>query len=284
MIELPECVVLARQINESLVGKRIAHAEANHSPHGFAWYNVEPAAYDELLSGRRITAAAPGTGYTCGGYTEILCEDRLLALSTPIRVHAAGAKLPAKHQLCLTFDDGAHLTCTVQMWGSLFCLPSSPSAGGEGGLPEAFPVKKSPSPLEDGFDEAYFQTLMQDLNPKLSVKAFLATEQRIPGLGNGVLQDILFNARLHPKRKFASLSDPERFGLYSAVKTTLRAMAEQGGRDTEKDLYGREGGYRTILSKRTLDKPCPVCGDALRREAYLGGNIYFCPTCQPLEE
>lgn|GEM_PF-2077218 len=30
-------------------------------------------------------------------------------------------------------------------------------------------------------------------------KAFLATEQRIPGLGNGVLQDILWTARIHPK-------------------------------------------------------------------------------------
>jgi hypothetical protein len=31
---------------------------------------------------------------------------------------------------------------------------------------------------------------------KLSLKALLATEQRIPGLGNGVLQDILFKARM----------------------------------------------------------------------------------------
>jgi formamidopyrimidine-DNA glycosylase len=43
----------------------------------------------------------------------------------------------------------------------------------------------------------------------LSAKAFLATEQRIPGLGNGVLQDILFTAGIHPKRKMAAISEEE---------------------------------------------------------------------------
>jgi len=28
---------------------------------------------------------------------------------------------------------------------------------------------------------------------------------------------------------------------------------------------------------------CPVCGAAIVRQAYLGGNVYFCPVCQPLD-
>jgi len=38
MIELPEAIVIARQITETLGGKRIASAVANASPHKFAWY------------------------------------------------------------------------------------------------------------------------------------------------------------------------------------------------------------------------------------------------------
>jgi formamidopyrimidine-DNA glycosylase len=57
-------------------------------------------------------------------------------------------------------------------------------------------------------------------------------------------------------------------------------MTDKGGRDMEKDLYGQPGGYVCLLSKNTLDKPCPVCGETLVRQAYLGGNIYFCPGCQ----
>ena len=65
------------------------------------------------------------------------------------------------------------------------------------------------------------------------------------------------------------------------VKNTLLQMAQQGGRNTEKDLFGANGGYHTILSNKTWQKPCPVCGGEIIRQTYLGGNIYFCPHCQP---
>jgi len=97
-----------------------------------------------------------------------------------------------------------------------------------------------------------------------------------------VLQDILFNARIHPKRKLEELGDEQEESLFRSVKTTLKDMRDRGGRDTEKDLFNHSGGYRTILSKNTLPHPCLVCGSGLVRQAFLGGNIYFCPTCQPL--
>jgi formamidopyrimidine-DNA glycosylase len=59
-------------------------------------------------------------------------------------------------------------------------------------------------------------------------------------------------------------------------------MTEHGGRDTEKDLFGHPGGYRVKLSKNTLDSGCPECGGQLVKEAYLGGAVYYCPSCQRL--
>lgn len=44
----------------------------------------------------------------------------------------------------------------------------------------------------------------------------------------------------------------------------------------------KASGYKTKLSKNTVDKPCPVCGNIIKKEAYMGGSIYFCPTCQKL--
>ena len=114
----------------------------------------------------------------------------------------------------------------------------------------------------------------------MSVKALLATEQRIPGLGNGVLQDILFNARIHPKRKISTLNAEDKQLLFHSVKDTLRDMIAKGGRDTERDFLGNAGGYRCILSKNTYTKPCVCCGSRLIKEAYLGGSVYYCPNCQ----
>ena len=116
----------------------------------------------------------------------------------------------------------------------------------------------------------------------MSAKAFLATEQRIPGLGNGVLQDILHKARIHPKRKVETLTDGEREPLFHSVKSTLKEMTAQGGRDTTRDLFSKPGGYRTRLSQITVDKPCPVCGGMIVKQPYMGGSIYFCDGCQKM--
>ena len=278
MIELPETYVLSEQISRTLTGKTIKSAAANDHPHAYAWYTGDPAEYNGRLAGKRITGSNPGTGYTCGGNTEILCEDMLLVISTPIKYHAPGEKPPKSRQLLLEFEDGSYMSCTVQMWGAMFCYPAMAD-----GLPkENYVCDKAPTPYEDAFSEAYFDGLWRGVKPTLSAKAFLATEQRIPGFGNGVLQDVLFNARIHPKRKLETLSDGDKENLYKSLKSTLETMRAQGGRDTERDLFGNIGGYQTILSSKTRGFPCPVCGGGLVREAYLGGNVYFCPACQPL--
>ncbi len=275
MVELPEANVLARQLNETIVGKTIENAVANHSPHGFAWYTGDPKEYGAKLTGRKITSSNPGTGYTCGGNIEIIADDMLIVVSTPVKYHAPGAKRPPKHQLMVEFTDGSAITCTVQMWGCMFCFPRT-----ENGLPANFTVNRTPSPLSDAFDEQYFASLLTDAAKGLSAKAFLATEQRIPGLGNGVLQDILWTAKIHPKRKMNTLSDDAFHTVYRAVKDVLAEMTSCGGRDTEKDLFGNPGGYQQVLSKKHNGMPCPACGQPILRSAYLGGNIYVCEGCQ----
>ena len=271
MIELPEAKVIGRQITETLSGKRIASTLANASPHKFAWYTGDPAEYNDRLAGKII-----GIGRGVGGSIEIETGDMLLLISAPIRLHAVGEKHPPKHQLLLEFEDGTAISSSAQMWGGFFCFP----AGGKGGFPDYEIAKVQPSPLTTAFDRTYFNSLFDENTPKLSAKAFLATEQRISGLGNGVLQDILWTAHIHPKRKMSEMSEPEIAAMYAAIKNILAAMTAQGGRDTERDLFSQPGGYKTILSKNTVDTPCPVCFSIIRKEPYLGGAIYFCPGCQ----
>lgn len=273
MIELPEAVVLARQINQALRGRQITQATANQSPHRFAWYTGDPAEYNDRLTGKVIRDAE-----AFGNHIEIRADDMLLVISTPMRYHALGEKPPQKHQLLLELDDATSLSCTVQMWGVMFCFP----ANEPGGLPDYHLAKKKPSPLSDAFDRSYYASLFNENTGGLSAKAFLATDQRIPGLGNGVLQDILWSARIHPKEKMGCLSPKEISQMYRAVKSVLRKMVDRGGRDTERDLFGCPGGYRTILSKNTVGQPCPTCGTLIKKQAYLGGSIYVCEGCQKL--
>jgi formamidopyrimidine-DNA glycosylase len=271
MIELPEAYAISGQINHTLRGKRIQSVIANQSPHKFAWFSGDPASYHDRLYGKIIQEAG-----ACGGQVEIQVEDWKLVLSTNLRYHPLGEKRPKKHQLLLEFEDGSGLSASVQMWGALFCVREGESLN----FIEYEQAQYKPSPLIDQFDLEYFDNLLDEKTWKLSAKAFLATEQRIPGLGNGVLQDILWRAQIHPRRKMSDLSREEIVSLFYAVKKVLKEMVDSCGRDTERDLFGCPGGYLTILSKNTAGCPCPTCGTTIRKEAYMGGSIYYCTECQ----
>ena len=73
-------------------------------------------------------------------------------------------------------------------------------------------------PLDQEFTLNYFKTLITDETEKLSIKAFLATKQRILGIGNGVAQDIMFNAKLFPKRRIKTLNEQDIKNLHQRNK------------------------------------------------------------------
>ncbi len=275
MIEIPEALELSRQIRENITGKRIMNVISAQSPHKFAGYFGDPDKYHDLLSGKII-----GDAKGVGGMVEITAEDAIILLGDGVAVkyHGENEKRPQKHQLLIEFDDFTALTASVQMYGGLWCFRDGTFDNQYYSI-----AKVKPSVLSGQFDEEHFDKIVSATeNAGLSAKALLATEQRIPGLGNGVLQDILYNAEIHPRKKVRTFSPEDKKKLFLSVKNTLAEMTFQGGRDTEKDLFGCSGGYKTKLSKNTVDKPCLICGDIIRKEAYLGGSIYYCPTCQKL--
>lgn len=272
MLELPEAYTISKQINNTIVGKKIINVVADHSPHKFAWYFGDPQNYKELLANKTIEAAN-----SYGSLVEIKAGDAVMVFGdgTALRFYNRDEKLPDKHQLLITFDDSSALCASVQMYGGLWCFR-------EGEFDNLYykVAKKKPSPLTKEFDRDYFFKLISPDIQKLSAKAFLVTEQRIPGLGNGVLQDILYTAKIHPRKKLNTLSEQNKEELFNAVKSVLEKMVLEGGRDTEKDLFGHAGGYKTRLSKNTADTQCSICGEVIKKENYLGGSIYYCDGCQ----
>jgi formamidopyrimidine-DNA glycosylase len=275
MIELPEAVHISGQLNDTVFGKRIAGVIAVHTSHKLAWYYGEPSTYFDLLTGRAVGKASP-----FGSMVEIEVENAniLFGEGVNLRFHKTSEPRPAKHQLLIEFDDHSTLSFSVQMYGGIGAFP-------EGELDNMYykAAKEKPSPLALAFDRTYFDGIISVPNiQKLSLKALLATEQRIPGLGNGILQDILFNAKMHPKKKVKSLSHGDKEALFNSIKTTISMIVSKGGRDTELDLFGTPGSYKTILCKNTVNKPCPVCRTIIKKEAYMGGSIYYCEKCQEL--
>ena len=280
MIEAPEARHLCEQLDNTVKGKRITNVFAQFTPHKFAWFSGSSEEYAEWLTGKVISHAR-----SQGGMVEISIEDRMLVFTDGVnlRYYAPGAKLPAKHQLLIGFEDESCLIASVRMYGGLMCFLK-----GKCNVPLSeyyLTACNKPQVMSEAFNKEYFLNLIcQDSAQKKSAKAFLATEQTIPGLGNGVLQDILYHARIHPKKKIGELTDKQKENLFYQVKETMNDIYQQGGRSTETDLFGENGKYVACLSKDTAGKMCPRCGETIIKENYLGGSIYYCRGCQTLSD
>lgn len=274
MIELPEAITIARQMNEAIKGKRIKSGTRGNAPHKFAFYSRTPEEYEALLPGLAIGEANDaGTAIVVRlepDYSVVLGEggERIL-------LHQDAGTLPKKHQLSLEFDDGTFLTVSVQGWGAALLLHESELAT----HPHIAP--KGPSPVTDGFTLDHFLGLFdQNDTEARSVKYFIISRPGVWGVGNGYLQDILFRARIHPRRRAVSLTDDERRALYEAIRSTLKEAVELGGRHDEFGIHGDPGGYRRILDSKSAGGPCPRCGTTIEKISFLGGACYFCPKCQ----
>lgn len=272
MLEIPESRTIAHQAETILAGKVISRVIQATSPHRFTWYHGDPKNYSLLLTGKEIDSAR---GH--GAFVTLHCDNDVhIAISDGVNMkyYPSIEPHPKKHQLLIEFEDRSFLAFTVSMYGSIMAFK------GELENPYYIGSLTKLSPLDDTFDIVFFNQLFANSKKDLSIKALLATEQRIPGLGNGVLQDILFLSGINPRRKISTLTDLEKNDLFHCLKVTLQSMTDKGGRDTEKDFYGNKGGYECILSKNTYKQPCLNCGRDIIKEAYLGGTVYYCPYCQ----
>ena len=275
MIELPEAVVIAGQIDQELGGKRIVSSLRDQWPHKWAFCTATAEEYAAILDGAAIEGARPLGSHVVvdleGGQALVLGGggERIL-------FHRQAKTFPKKHQLLLRFDDDTYLTVSVQGWGSLQLVPRCELASHRHVAP------KGASPLSAEFTIEYLQGLFAILESgeKRSIKYFCISEPGIWGLGNGYLQDILFQARLHPRRRAVDVTSEEQVALHVATVDILRQAVAAGGRTTERDLYNRRGSYARLMDSRTVGQPCPVCGAPIEKIQYLGGSCYLCPSCQ----
>lgn len=276
MIEYPEAVIISRQMAAELAGRRIAEAQANASPHKFAFFTGDPSAYPSLL-----VRQALGTARANGSLILVPVGRELhLVLGgggERILLHEPGARLPAKHQLGLTCDDGRRPSVSVQGWGFVALMDHETLAA------HPYAGRTRPDPLSAAFSTHHFREQFASLSEgdTRSLKAFLVSDPGVSGIGNGVLQDILFRALQHPRVRAAQLSLEQQDALYNALRATLSQMLAQGGRDSERNLCGQPGGYRRLMHSGTAGQPCRQCGTPIEKQSFLGGSVYYCPVCQP---
>ncbi|UCF10596.1 MAG: hypothetical protein JSW65_02680 [Candidatus Bipolaricaulota bacterium] len=276
MIELPEAVTIARQLGETLGGVAIEDVAIAEERPRFMFVNEDLGAYRRCLVGHHIVESRARGKWILSrldtGTTLLLGEMFGRILFVP-----PGGEMPKKAHAILTFAGGGRLVVTIQAWGGVQVLDAEEL--------DAHPWigLDSVSPLGDTFTADRLDRLLDHRGDwsRKPIKAFLVHEGNVRGIGNGYLQDILFRAKLSPKRKVPTLTRDDRERLHLAIVTTMTEAIAANGRDTERDLHGTPGSYVPRLDRRAAGTPCPDCGASIEKISYLGGSCYLCPVCQP---
>jgi formamidopyrimidine-DNA glycosylase len=101
------------------------------------------------------------------------------------------------------------------------------------------------------------------------LKARLLDQKAIAGVGNLLADEILWRARLSPRRPTGSLSDEELDRLRRELRAAVRSAIRRGGAHTGDLIAHRERGGH-----------CPRCGAELERATIGGRTTYWCPVEQ----
>jgi formamidopyrimidine-DNA glycosylase len=101
------------------------------------------------------------------------------------------------------------------------------------------------------------------------LKARLLDQGVVAGVGNLLADEILWRARLDPRRSAGELSAGELDQLRRAVRAAVRNAIRHGGAHT-----GRLNPHRVPGGR------CPRCGTPLERATIGGRTTFWCPACQ----
>ncbi|MFD8997074.1 Fpg/Nei family DNA glycosylase [Streptomyces abikoensis] len=155
------------------------------------------------------------------------------------------------------------------------------------GEKQAIHDRLGPDPLRPGDDggRAYARVSRS----RTSVAALLMDQKVVAGVGNVYRAEVLFRHGIDPYRAgrdvtrrewdaiWADLVDLMREGVRNNRIDTVRPehTPEAMGRPPRVDDHGGE-----VYVYRSADRPCLVCGGAIRTADLAARNLFWCPTCQ----
>jgi len=277
-IELPETKILSEQMNKALQGKRIKtyHLKDYERLQRIGFLNKDINSFNMLVNGGIRSIISRGNAIL------IKLDNEVNLLLNPeyggkIFYHIDDATISDKFHLKIDFSDDTALTVRLTSMGGIHVLKN-------GDLKHSYIFQRdfNPnllSPLDEEFNFPLFSELM-DSNNRMLKSVLVGKEAIMVGLSNSAFQDIIFRARLHPKRKAASLSVDERLALYNAIKLVIDERVRLNGKDQFFDLYGDQGNYTSTMGPNMKQKPCSECGTTIEKLSVGGGQVYFCPKCQ----
>jgi formamidopyrimidine-DNA glycosylase len=275
MPELPEVETARRLIAEQALHRRISGVDDTDT---FVTRPHSPGQLRDALVGRTLTAArrrgktmwietsgtgdspepGPDLGVHLGmsGQIVVVAPDGTVAVGGDLDRRGARPRKPEWDRFTLGFADGGRLALSdARRLGRVRLNPDIGALG-----PDAAEV----TPAE-------FRHLIT--KGSTTVKARLLNQSQIAGVGNLIADEALWQAKISPAARTASLSRADADRLYRALESVLASAMARGGAHTGEMIAARHPGGR-----------CPRCGAEMKHGVVGGRSTWWCSREQHLPQ
>jgi formamidopyrimidine-DNA glycosylase len=269
MPELPDLLYIQRYLEHAVKGRTVTAVDVFKPVVLRSLQDVPPGA---ALSGKTILSTAVRGPFLTLSFTgETVCVINLM-LSGRLQHQRPGDAALGHRCLALLLDDGSRLTCCderamakvyVGLAVHSVVIPRYHSRGVDVLSPE--------------FTQARFRHLALRARRK-QVRVFINDHSTLSAIGNAYADEILFEARIHPKTLVASLDDEAIGRLFDSIGSVL-TWGINAVRAAGRPIQDKVRDHMRVRNRR--GDPCPRCGTTIRREGVRGRDVYFCPACQP---
>ena len=291
MPELPEVETVRRGLAPVMEGVVITHTDVNRD--GLRW--PFPKGMAARLSGVMVERLRRRSKYILAdlssGETLLVhlgMSGRMLISGDPANPALEGAKTAQfvhdhpptqKHDhVVFHMANGARITFNdPRRFGAMDLLETATATD------HKLLAVLGPEPLSNDFHDSILVNAFEGRNTP--VKSALLDQRIVAGLGNIYVCEVLFRARISPKRKAGRIAASRVAAMVPIIRTVLEDAIEAGGSSLKDfrqadgelgyfqhsfDVYGREGA------------PCrrDGCGGTIARVVQSGRSSFYCPACQ----
>lgn len=271
MPEGPEIWRTADKLNQALADKVITEC---------FFYHEDLKPYEEVLKGRQVKKVEPKAKALITYFDNDLCMYSHNQLYGKWFTVTSGAEASTGRSLRVALHNADH-SALLYSASEIQILDQQEVSD--------HPYLKKLGPDVVHPDTSYEQILAQyqdDVFQNRKLTTLLLDQAFLSGVGNYLRSEIMFYARVDPRKKLRQYSDAKKEKLAEASRLLARRSYETKGITNDLaivEALRREGAsrkeYRHFVYGRT-GSFCHKCGTQIEEDKTGGRKVYFCPSCQ----
>ena len=269
MPELPDLLYIRRYLEGALPGRTVSGVEVKQPVLIRNMLNEPP---EQALTGRTFTAVGQRGPFLSLALREDVTLVINLMLAGRLQHMRPGEKPLGYLCLSLALDDGTSLRlCDEKKMAKLYVTRD----GTAGDIPRY--GTQGVDILSPAFTREKFRAILA-ANARRQVRVMINDQETLSAIGNAYADEILFEARIHPKTFTGRLSPEEGDRLYDAIGSVM-AWGTRMVAEAAQPIHVKVREHLKVRNRK--GEPCPRCGTTIRREGVRGHDTFFCPACQP---